>query len=31
MGKSSGGVRGGADGGGPKNPVKNLKGATEAG
>lgn len=31
MGKSSGGVRSGANGGGPKNPVKNLKGATEAG
>jgi hypothetical protein len=31
MGKSSGGVRSGGDGGGPKNPVKNLKGATEAG
>lgn len=33
MGKSSGGVRSGANGGEPKtlNPVKNLKGATEAG
>lgn len=31
MGKSSGGLRGGSNGGGPKNPIMDLKGATEAG